>query len=149
MGRGEALNYRHAFHAGNHADVFKHVVLTRLLAYLMRKDKPIRVIDTHAGIGLYDLGAEEAVRSPEWRDGIARLCAVRLPDDVEALLAPYRAAVAAVNDGPLLHYPGSPLIVQHMLREEDVLEAIELHPADHALLTEALGRDRRAGGAKK
>ncbi|RAI00317.1 23S rRNA (adenine(2030)-N(6))-methyltransferase RlmJ [Acuticoccus sediminis] len=138
------MNYRHAFHAGNHADVLKHVVLTRLLAYLRRKDKPFRVIDTHAGIGLYDLGAEEAVRSPEWRDGIARLAGATLPDDVAGLLAPYREAVAAVNEGErLLHYPGSPLIVQHMLREGDALEAIELHPVDHGLLVDALGRDRR------
>ncbi|ORE95710.1 hypothetical protein ATO13_02590 [Stappia sp. 22II-S9-Z10] len=143
-GRSSPLNYRHAFHAGNHADVFKHAVLTRVLTYLMKKDKPLRVVDTHAGIGLYDLGAEEAVRSPEWRDGIGRLAAARLSDEAEALLAPYRAAVAAVNDGPLLHYPGSPLIAQAMLREGDALEAVELHPVDHGLLTEALGRDKRA-----
>ncbi|UOM36805.1 23S rRNA (adenine(2030)-N(6))-methyltransferase RlmJ [Acuticoccus sp. I52.16.1] len=137
------MNYRHAFHAGNHADILKHVVLTRILDYLKRKAKPIRVIDTHAGIGLYDLGASEAVRSPEWREGIGRLDGAPLTAEAEALLAPFRAAVAAVNAGRLLHYPGSPLIVQQMLRADDALEAIELHPVDHGLLVDALGRDGR------
>jgi len=138
------VNYRHAFHAGNHADVFKHVVLARVLSYLARKDKPYRVIDTHAGIGLYDLGGEEAVRSPEWRDGVARIVEASPPADIGALLAPYLEAVAAANEaGKLLFYPGSPWIVRHMMRPQDRLTAVELHPADHACLAEAMGGDRR------
>lgn len=138
------MNYRHAYHAGNHADVLKHVVLARVLSYLARKEKPYRVIDTHAGIGLYDLGAEEAVRSPEWRDGIARIVEATPPDEVSALLAPYLEAVTAANGaGKLLFYPGSPWIVRHMMRAQDRLTAVELHPADHALLVEAMGGDRR------
>lgn len=139
------MNYRHAFHAGNHADVLKHVILARIVTYLTRKAKPFRVIDTHAGIGLYDLGASEAVRSPEWREGIARVEAAQWDNDVAALLAPYRDAVAAVNEGRLLHYPGSPLIARHLMRPTDTLTAIELHPADHALLRDVLrGEDGAA-----
>jgi 23S rRNA (adenine2030-N6)-methyltransferase len=90
------MNYRHAFHAGNFADVMKHALLARIIAYLQRKETPIRVVDTHAGIGLYDLAAGEAERTGEWRDGIGRLDAP-LADEAEALLAPYRRVVAAVR----------------------------------------------------
>src|SRR5215218_1258747 len=100
------MNYRHAFHAGNFADVMKHALLVRVLAYLQRKDAPLRVIDTHAGIGLYDLSGDEAGRTGEWIDGIGRLDSP-LPDEAEALLEPYRAVVAAVRGrhGPAA-YPG-------------------------------------------
>ncbi len=81
------MNYRHAFHAGNHADVLKHWVLTRVLAHLQRKATPFRAIDTHAGLGFYDLTADEAGRTGEWHDGIGRLDAP-FAEDVEALLAP-------------------------------------------------------------
>ncbi|MEO5325530.1 23S rRNA (adenine(2030)-N(6))-methyltransferase RlmJ [Mesorhizobium sp. CC13] len=125
------MNYRHAYHAGNFADVVKHAVLARLVEYLKRKDKAFRVIDTHAGIGLYDLGSEEAQKTGEWHDGIGRLVEARLPADVENLLAPYLDAVRASNpDGGIERYPGSPLIVRHLLRKQDRLSAIELHPAD-------------------
>jgi len=142
------MNYRHAFHAGNHADVLKHAVLSRILAYLNAKPKPYRVIDTHAGTGLYDLGAEEAVRSPEWREGIARIVAAAPPPDVARLLAPYLSAVTAANHGidpreKLLHYPGSPFLARHLMRPDDRLTGVELHPADHALLAETFARDRR------
>ncbi|MBE7248594.1 MAG: 23S rRNA (adenine(2030)-N(6))-methyltransferase RlmJ, partial [Actinomycetospora chiangmaiensis] len=104
------MNYRHAFHAGNHADVLKHWVLTRVLAHLQRKATPFRAIDTHAGLGFYDLAADEAGRTGEWHDGIGRLDAP-FADDVEALLAPYREAVAAVRarHGDTV-YPGSPAL---------------------------------------
>ena len=113
------MNYRHAFHAGNHADVLKHIVLTRILAHLLRKETPFRVVDTHAGPGLYDLTGEAAGRTGEWRGGIGRM-ADTFPDPVEALLGPYRAVLAAVRarygaDA----YPGSPLIVREMLRPGD------------------------------
>ncbi|NGO52472.1 23S rRNA (adenine(2030)-N(6))-methyltransferase RlmJ [Allomesorhizobium camelthorni] len=129
------MNYRHAYHAGNFADVVKHAVLTRLVEYLKLKDKAFRVIDTHAGVGLYDLSAEEAQKTGEWRSGIARLLDARLAPEAAALLAPYLDAVRAANpDGALLRYPGSPLIVRGLLRKQDRLSAIELHPQDFAAL---------------
>lgn len=126
------MNYRHAYHAGNFADVVKHVLLTRLIEYLKRKDKPFRVFDTHAGRGLYDLSATEAQRTGEFRDGIDRLvtAAPELPAD--PLFAAYFAAI-----GPDLaagRYPGSPLIARRLLRHQDRLSAYELHPADAAAL---------------
>jgi 23S rRNA (adenine2030-N6)-methyltransferase len=130
------MNYRHAFHAGNFADVMKHALLARLIDYLKRKDAPFRVIDTHAGIGLYDLQADEATRTGEWIDGVGRLSEPFSPE-VEALLAPYRAVLAAVRarHGETA-YPGSPAIAREMLRPGDRGIAVELHPADHATLAE-------------
>ena len=125
------MNYRHAFHAGNFADVVKHTVLARIVEYLKRKDGAFRVIDTHAGAGMYDLSADEASRTGEWHAGIGRLIDVQLPKPAADLLAPYLAAVRAANgDGPLALYPGSPWIVRHLLRRQDRLTAIELHPED-------------------
>jgi 23S rRNA (adenine2030-N6)-methyltransferase len=136
------MNYRHAFHAGNFADVVKHIILTRILAYLMRKEAAFRVIDTHAGVGLYDLLGDEAGRTGEWREGIARLMAAELPEPVAGLVAPYLAAVAAQNpDGQLRHYPGSPFITRHMLRDQDRLMALELNPADAEALRENFAGD--------
>lgn len=125
------MNYRHAFHAGNFADVLKHVVLTRIVEYLKRKDKAFRVIDTHAGAGLYDLSSDEAQRGGEWQDGIGRIIEADLPGDVAALLAPWLDIVRALNDGgALARYPGSPFVTRKLLRKQDRLTAIELHPAD-------------------
>jgi len=136
------MNYRHAFHAGNFADVVKHVTLTRILAYLRRKDAPFRVIDTHAGVGLYDLAGDAAGRTGEWREGIARLMARGLPPPAAALVAPYLAAVAAQNpDGALRYYPGSPFIARHLLRPQDRLMALELHPADAEALRQNFAGD--------
>lgn len=125
------MNYRHAYHAGNFADVVKHVVLARIVEYLKLKEKAFRVIDTHAGVGLYDLSSDEAQKTGEWRSGIGRLFA-RLPGgEAGDLLAPYLDAVRAVNpQGGLTAYPGSPWIVRHLLRKQDRLTAIELHPQD-------------------
>ncbi|SIP94393.1 23S rRNA (adenine2030-N6)-methyltransferase [Rhizobium sp. RU20A] len=129
------MNYRHIYHAGNFADVLKHAVLARLVTYLGQKDKAFRVIDTHAGIGLYDLASEEAQKTGEWLDGIGRLLAEPLPTAVEPLLAPYLAAVRAVNEGDrVTRYPGSPMIVRHLLRSQDRLSALELHPDDYETL---------------
>jgi 23S rRNA (adenine2030-N6)-methyltransferase len=138
------MNYRHSFHAGNFADVLKHALLARILAYLALKPAAFRVIDTHAGSGLYDLASEEAGRTAEWRDGIARLDASLLDVASEEILAPYRAAIAATRafHGSTF-YPGSPWIIQHMLRREDRLIAAELHPKTFTALTQTLGRDRR------
>ena len=137
------MNYRHAYHAGNHADVLKHIVLTRLLAHLNKKDKPYRVIDAHAGIGLYDLGGAEAGKTREWEGGIGKLAAPFAPG-IEALLEPYRQIIAGLNpDGGLRRYPGSPEIAARLMREADRLIANELHPEDGALLAAHFRRDRR------
>lgn len=125
------MNYRHAFHAGNFADVVKHTILTRILAYLMKKDAAFRVIDTHAGVGLYDLFGGEAERTGEWQEGIARVLDARLSAPVAELMAPYLGAVRAKNpNGTLRYYPGSPMITRHLLRDQDRLMALELHPGD-------------------
>jgi 23S rRNA (adenine2030-N6)-methyltransferase len=140
-----AMNYRHAFHAGNFADVLKHAVLALVLQHLNRKESAYRVVDTHAGIGLYDLGGERAARTGEWRDGIGRLLEASLAPGAAERLAPY---LEVVQDVRAEHgagvYPGSPEIVRRMIRRQDRLVAIEKHPEDFAALTAALGRDRRA-----
>ena len=92
------MNYRHAFHAGNFADVLKHAVLARILVYLTRKESPFRFIDTHAGAGRFDLASQEAKRSPEWREGIARVLTTSPPTPVAELLRPYLQAVGTHGD---------------------------------------------------
>jgi 23S rRNA (adenine2030-N6)-methyltransferase len=139
------MNYRHGFHAGNFADVFKHVLLTRALIHLTRKPAALRFIDTHAGAGRYDLDDDAGRRSPEWRDGIARLLKAKPPAPIAELLAPYLAAVGPFEpeSGRPASYPGSPALAQHLLRADDRLALCEAHPEEHARLTAALGRDRR------
>ncbi|MCK0209321.1 23S rRNA (adenine(2030)-N(6))-methyltransferase RlmJ [Starkeya koreensis] len=147
------MNYRHAFHAGNFADVVKHVVLARILAYLARKDAAFRVIDTHAGAGLYDLAGDEARRTGEWEGGIGAVLRARFAPPVAELLAPWLDAVRAVNVAAaddaelaarLRHYPGSPLIAQALTRPQDRLLFCETQPGVREALTEAVGRDARA-----
>ncbi len=139
------MNYRHAFHAGNFADVVKHAVLARILDYLKRKPGAFRVIDTHAGIGLYDLSGEEAQRTGEWRGGIGRLVEAALPGEAAALIAPYLDAVRAFNpEGGIRFYPGSPLVTRHLLRQIDRLTAIELHPQDSLTLKAYFAGDWQA-----
>ncbi len=140
------MNYRHAFHAGNFADVHKHAVLARILTHLRLKPAAFRVIDTHAGAGRYDLLGPEPDRGGEWREGIARLLAAPRSNEADALLAPYLNAVAAFNPdgGALRVYPGSPLIARHLLRPQDRLIACELEPQAAALLAAALRGDARA-----
>lgn len=129
------MNYRHAFHAGNFADVLKHAVLARIVMHLQRKDKAFRVVDTHSGAGLYDLGRGEAERTGEWRQGIGKLWGAKLKSEAAALLEPYLAAVCQGNPPENLRtYPGSPLLVRRLLRAHDRLTAIELHPDDAASL---------------
>jgi 23S rRNA (adenine2030-N6)-methyltransferase len=133
------MNYRHAFHAGNFADVLKHIIIARILTHLREKVTPFRVIDTHAGEGLYDLSSEEASRTGEWRDGIGRLVRTPLPADAAELVAPYLAAVRACNHGDeLRHYPGSPVLARHLLRPQDRLVACELEPRAAAVLSRHL-----------
>lgn len=130
------MNYRHVYHAGNFADVIKHIILTRIIEYMKRKDQAFRVIDTHAGIGLYDLSSVEAQKTGEWIGGIGRLMAAvkagKVTEEIQTLLAPYMDAVNAQNPkhDRLEYYPGSPVITRHLLRKQDRLTALELHPVD-------------------
>ena len=139
------MNYRHAFHAGNFADVVKHIVLTRILVYLHEKPAAFRVIDTHAGAGLYDLNSEEARRSGEWLTGIARVMQARFSENALPLLKPYLDIVRAFNPpGELTSYPGSPLIARALLRPQDHLTACEVADAARKALIDALRRDPQA-----
>jgi 23S rRNA (adenine2030-N6)-methyltransferase len=139
------MNYRHAFHAGNFADVIKHIVLVRILTYLQEKQAAFRVIDTHAGAGVYDLAGEEAERGGEWLTGIARVMQARFSQAALPLVAPYLDIIRAFNQPPDLKvYPGSPLIARALLRPQDRLTACELEPNARKQLTEALRRDAQA-----
>jgi 23S rRNA (adenine2030-N6)-methyltransferase len=136
------MNYRHAFHAGNFADVVKHAVLALLVERLKEKDTAFRVIDTHAGPGIYDLGRGAAERTGEWRDGIGRIWGHALAPPLRDLLAPYLGAVTACNGkGPLNRYPGSPWIVRHLLRRQDRLTAVELNAEDARTLAATFADD--------
>ena len=133
------LSYRHAFHAGNHADVLKHVVLLESLQYFCRKDKPWWFIDTHAGAGCYTLHGAHAEKTAEFEHGIGRLWGRA---DLPSALAGYRAAVAQFNPhGALAFYPGSPALAMTQLREQDRLRLFELHPADFSALERMFERD--------
>ncbi|MBP8236829.1 MAG: 23S rRNA (adenine(2030)-N(6))-methyltransferase RlmJ [Pseudomonas sp.] len=135
------MNYRHAFHAGNHADVLKHYVLSRLIALLSRKEAPFAYLDSHAGIGLYDLHGDQASRTGEWLEGIARLWQ---SSDVPDPLLDYLEVIRAMNpDGELRHYPGSPELARLLTREQDRLHLNEKHPEDGRLLKENMHGDRR------
>ena len=138
------MNYRHAFHAGNFADVLKHAVLARILVYMTQKERPLRYLDTHAGTGRYDLFSAEAQKSGEWRGGVAKLAAASWPLQIATLLQPYLRAIGPfAPDGAPVTYPGSPAIAQTLLRSQDRLILCEAHPKDARSLAEALGRDRR------
>lgn len=138
------FSYRHAFHAGNHADVLKHLVVVQLLRHLALKDAPLWVIDTHAGAGLYQLDSEWANKRSEYVDGIARLWSLT---DVPPPVGDYLAAVRSLNpDGQLRHYPGSPFIALQHLRERDRLNLSELHSSESQVLAQniaAAGRQAR------
>ncbi|MCW4453390.1 23S rRNA (adenine(2030)-N(6))-methyltransferase RlmJ [Flavobacterium sp. MXW15] len=135
------MNYRHAFHAGNHADVLKHIALLALMDSLKRKDAPFFVLDTHAGRGRYLLGGEESRKTSEAEDGVMRLMSEpKLPEVVER----YLRAVQADNPvGALIAYPGSPLLAAQALRAQDRLAACELQPEEAAELKALFARDSR------
>jgi len=137
------LSYRHAFHAGNHADVLKHYVLHLVLEYFNQKDKPYWVIDTHAGAGMYQLNGEFASKNAEYQNGIARLCQT---SSLPASVQPYVNTVRSFNNqSNLTFYPGSPKIIQSLLRASDKLRLFELHPSDYQILSENFrGRGRQA-----
>src|SRR6202165_5734234 len=139
------MNYRHAFHAGGFADVIKHIVLVRMLTYLQDKPAAFRVIDTHAGAGIYDLAGDEARRGGEWLTGIARVMQARFSETTLALVKPYLDIVRAFNPpAELKAYPGSPLIARALLRPQDRLTACEVEPRARKHLIEALRRDTQA-----
>ncbi len=139
------MNYRHAFHAGNFADVFKHVILTRILVYLALKETPFRVIDTHAGEGFYDLSDARAEKTAEWRGGIGRLLEARPPSEIAALLAPYLAIASPLLAEAAPLYPGSPALALKLLRPQDRAIFCDAHPDVIAALKarRAFSRDRR------
>lgn len=157
------LSYRHGFHAGNHADVLKHTVLTALLRHLALKDTPFRVVDTHAGAGFYRLNHPFAQKTGEWRDGIARIFSASAPPPA---VADYLALVRQANAMELVPavpksatqgqvagqgvadaqpgvYPGSPWIARQLLRPDDRLQVFELHTSDAPALIESLRGDRQ------
>ena len=136
------LAYRHAFHAGNHADVLKHLVLMLVLRHLGTKDKGYRFVDTHAGAGGYSLLGRYAKKNGEYERGVGLLWT---RDDLPAPLADYVALVRAFNpDGVLSQYPGSPALAQMLLRPQDELRAFELHPTEQKILRATLAGNRRA-----
>ena len=138
------MNYRHAFHAGNFADVFKHVVLARILAHLGLKEAPFRVIDTHAGAGLYGLDDPQAQRTGEWIEGLGRVLEAEPSGRIRELLQPWLGLAEEYAAARPRLYPGSPLLAQRLTRPQDRLSFYELHPEEAALLREEIGRDRRA-----
>ena len=141
------LSYRHAFHAGNHADVLKHFLLVELLDYLNRKDKPWWYIDTHAGAGCYALDSEHAAKTAEHAAGIGRLWQ---RDDLPEALRPYVEAVRQFNPhGGLTFYPGSPALAMTRLRAQDRMRLFELHPADVELLQKTFAGEQEGVAVRK
>jgi 23S rRNA (adenine2030-N6)-methyltransferase len=139
------MNYRHIFHAGNFADVLKHFVLARCLEYLKEKTAPFRVIDTHSGVGIYDLDGVSARKTGEWREGIGRIIGASIPDRERRLLAPYLEAIEALSAHHKRHmYPGSPEISRYLTRAEDRMIFVEKHPQDAKMLADNFSFDGRA-----
>lgn len=142
--------YRHAFHAGNHADVMKHITLLATLELMQRKDNPLLCIDTHAGAGLYALQSPLVRDKAEWPSGIGKLWGAD-ESAMPALVARYLQAIKPFNkSGRLVHYPGSPLLIQEMLRADDRLRAFEMHPSDIGPLQNCLkGLPRQVKAERK
>ncbi len=135
------MNYRHAFHAGNHADVLKHIVLSRIIALLARKETPFVCLDSHAGLGLYDLQGDQASRTGEWLDGIGRLWGEK---ELPEALNDYLGVIQALNvDDQLRYYPGSPELARQLTRMQDRVLLNEKHPEDGQLLKDNMKGDRR------
>ncbi|EKF9372505.1 23S rRNA (adenine(2030)-N(6))-methyltransferase RlmJ [Vibrio cholerae] len=135
------LSYRHSFHAGNHADVLKHIVQSLILNSLQQKEKPFVYHDTHSGVGRYDLTHEWSEKTGEFKQGIAR---VWQQDNIPAELDSYLDAIRQLNQGETLrYYPGSPRVARAHLREQDRMVLTELHPSDYPLLEQEFHRDRQ------
>jgi 23S rRNA (adenine2030-N6)-methyltransferase len=137
------VNYRHAYHAGNFADVMKHALLARVIHGLKAKDAAFRVMDTHAGLGLYDLTATEAGATGEAKRGIGRYLAAAKPPKLAEILAPYDHALKAVNAADGTRYPGSPMIAATLTRAQDRISLAEMHPDDSRTLAKRFDHDRR------
>ncbi|RBM47554.1 23S rRNA (adenine(2030)-N(6))-methyltransferase RlmJ [Vibrio tarriae] len=135
------LSYRHSFHAGNHADVLKHIVQSLILNSLQQKEKPFVYHDTHSGVGRYDLTHEWSEKTGEYKQGIAR---VWQQENIPAELDSYLDAIRQLNQGETLrYYPGSPRVARAHLREQDRMVLTELHPSDYPLLEQEFHRDRQ------
>lgn len=135
------LSYRHAYHAGNFADVLKHSVLTLVLEYMTRKEKGFSYVDSHSGAGMYSLSDPYAEKTGEYKDGIAKLISTDVPES----LLPYIELIQSLNsDNELAIYPGSPGIAKAILRRQDTANLYELHSTDHQLLAEFCERWRKA-----
>lgn len=138
------MNYRHAYHVGNIGDVLKHAVLSRLIVYFQKKNKAFRLLDTHAGIGRYDLTSEAALKTGEWQNGIAKILDAAMPDEVAGLLSPWLSVLRDLNpDGKLSVYPGSPWLARKLLRPNDRLTLTELHPEDVRTLSDLFAGDHQ------
>ncbi|MGY3571075.1 23S rRNA (adenine(2030)-N(6))-methyltransferase RlmJ [Vibrio paucivorans] len=135
------LSYRHSFHAGNHADVVKHIVQSLILNSLKQKEKPFVYHDTHSGVGRYDLTHEWSEKTGEYKQGIARVWQQNnIPEDIQS----YLESIKALNKGDALrYYPGSPRVARAHLRQQDRMVLTELHPSDHPLLEQEFHRDRQ------
>lgn len=137
------LSYRHSFHAGNHADVLKHIVLSLIIDSLKKKEKPFLYLDTHSGAGRYQLSHHHAQKTNEYREGVDPIWQQR--DNAPALLKPYLSVLKHYNDtDDIQYYPGSPLIAKQLLRQNDELQLAELHPSDYPLLKKEFANDARA-----
>ena len=133
------LAYRHSFHAGNHADVLKHITQIAVLRYFNEKDKPYWVVDTHAGAGMYSLDGKYAQRNAEFEQGISTLYG---RDDCPPLVADYVAIVKGANVDRLIYYPGSPAVSAAVIRPGDKQRLFELHPSDYLMLSEHYAKNR-------
>lgn len=129
------MNYRHVFHAGGFADVFKHTILLYILDYLQKKDKPFLAMDTHAGLGIYDLASEQADKTKEYEAGIGKILQ---DNDPPSFISPYLQLVRNLNSQTIRYYPGSPFLIAAKLRPSDRLVANELHPEDSQALAQNL-----------
>ena len=135
------LSYRHSYHAGNFADVLKHSVLIHILEHLKKKQKPFCYVDTHAGAGSYSLSSEQAEKTQEYQQGIAKLWQT---DNLPTALAAYVNVIKAFNiEATLNRYPGSPMIARHLLRQQDRLFLYELHNTEIELLRQSVNKDKR------
>lgn len=140
------LSYRHSFHAGNHADVVKHIVQSLILDALKQKDKPFVYHDTHSGVGRYDLTHEWSEKTSEYKQGIGKLWekAAATEAQLPAELSSYLDAVRSLNqDNTLRYYPGSPCVARAQIRQQDRMVLTELHPSDYPLLEQEFHRDRQ------
>ncbi len=141
------MNYRHAYHAGNFADVLKHAALARVILLMQKKDTAFRFFDIHAGRGIYDLGSTLAQKTGEWQGGIGRILATRFDEPVRSLLSPYLDSIAAASGASLTpgerprRYPGSPAVMRYLARRIDRLTLTELHPEDAKALAELYAGD--------